>query len=262
MRLPGAAIFRQSRRHFSQLQTRQRCTHDHLAGKLHSSRAQFETQNRFAREASKPAVKIPQIDVEKQAADEAQHWIAEITMQRRHRSGFDAAFEAIAHDQIRAVAQFFQERLQRIEVVTIVGIAHDNVSPARGGNSGYQGGAVAAGRHIDNPCSELAGNALGAVGAAVVGDDHLAGDAFALKECQPLFDAGGNGFGFIQARHHDRELELIFDRMRHLFERTFVSQSHSVVPRSGLQSASGSIMSRAAGVPPQLIAGRTPTLPA
>ena len=36
-------------------------------------------------------------------------------MQRRHRPGFDAAFEAIAHDQIRAVAQFFQERLQRIE---------------------------------------------------------------------------------------------------------------------------------------------------
>ena len=52
-----------------------------------------------------------------------------------HRAGHDPAPEAVAHHQVVALAQLLDERLDRREVVAVVGVAHDDVSAAGGGDA-------------------------------------------------------------------------------------------------------------------------------
>ena len=71
-----------------------------------------------------------------QPADAAEHRIAEITVQERHGAGRDAALEAVAHDQIAAVAQFRHEGLQAGKIVAVVGVAHDDETAPRRRDAG------------------------------------------------------------------------------------------------------------------------------
>ena len=57
---------------------------------------------------------------------------------------------------------------------------------------------------------ERDGKVLGAVGAAVVGDDDFGRQAIFLDRRLSFLDAGGQRLGLVQARHHDRD----FDRGR------------------------------------------------
>ena len=52
-------------------------------------------------------------------------------MQRRHGAGRDATFESVAHDKVATVAQLFDERHERGEIVAVIGIPHDDEPPAR-----------------------------------------------------------------------------------------------------------------------------------
>ncbi|KIT98664.1 hypothetical protein QU38_02930, partial [Staphylococcus aureus] len=60
---------------------------------------------------------------EEGAADQAEHRIAEIFVEHRHGAGRDAAFEAIAHHQLGAVAQRGEEGHQGAEIIAVVGVA-------------------------------------------------------------------------------------------------------------------------------------------
>ena len=73
--------------------------------------------------------------------------------------------------------------------------------------------AVAARGDGDDARAAFVGDLLRAVGAAVVGDDHLAVDAVSASEALRLVDAGAERLGLVQARQHDREFE--FFRRRH-----------------------------------------------
>ncbi len=54
---------------------------------------------------------------------------------------------------------------------------------------------------------------LGAVGAAVVGDDHFAGDVAFTQDMHRLFDAGGQRIRLIETRHDDGEFERVGEEM-------------------------------------------------
>ena len=62
-----------------------------------------------------------------------------------------------------------------------------------------------------NTCTTRApqrlGHALRAVGRAVVGDQHLAGNAGAAQEAHRLHDADLDGLRLVQARHHDGQFD-------------------------------------------------------
>ena len=93
-----------------------------------------------------PQWKSPGVHAEEQPAEEAQHRVAEIAVQRRHGAGLDAAGEAIAHHQLGAVAQPRHERVERGEIVGVVGVAHDDEAAARRGDAAEQRCAVALAR--------------------------------------------------------------------------------------------------------------------
>ena len=126
-------------------------------------------------------------------------------MQRRHGAGRDAAFESVAHDEVATVTQLFDERHERGEVVAVIGIPHDDEPPARRRDPSHERASVALGldRHDARPPG--LGDGLRAVGAAVVGDDDLAGDTVVGEAGAGFLDADGERLGLVEARHHHAE---------------------------------------------------------
>ena len=82
--------------------------------------------------------------LEEEPAEEAQHRIAEIAVERRHGAGRDAAREAVAHHELVAGAQRCDEGIEIGEVVAVVGVAHDDVAAARRVDAAGERRAVAA----------------------------------------------------------------------------------------------------------------------
>src|SRR5271155_4020872 len=76
-------------------------------------------------------MKISNLGVKERATDQTEHRIAEIPMKKRHCAAGDAAGKAITHDQIGAVSQSGEERIQPEEIVAVVGVSHDHESTLR-----------------------------------------------------------------------------------------------------------------------------------
>jgi len=127
-------------------------------------------------------------------------------MQRGHGFRAYSAAKAIAHDQVGPVAQLLEEAGKMVELVRVIGVAHEYVLSARGEDAGVQGRSVAANRHGDQACAVIACNLLGAIGRPVVGDDDLARNRVGAQRGVGFVDTGGEGFGLVQAGHHYREL--------------------------------------------------------
>ena len=83
----------------------------------------------------------------------------------------------VAHDELGAVVEMVDEARDLAEVVREVGVGHDDVAPARGGEARQVGAAVAAARLVHHARAGGRGQLGAAVLGRVVGDDHLARDA-------------------------------------------------------------------------------------
>src|SRR5581483_10648280 len=104
VRWAAAAVLLERRGDLNHALAEQRGFDDHLAGELHAGGAEVEALVGVDGERADAAVEVADGRVEEPAADEAEHRVAEISVQRRHGAGADAAAEAIAHDEIGAVA--------------------------------------------------------------------------------------------------------------------------------------------------------------
>ena len=144
MRRAGTAVGPQHRRHLGDAQAADRRLHHHFAGEFHPRRLQIERQDGAAVEAAQAAVEIAARAAEEDAADRRQHGVAEVAVQLRHGAGHDAALEAVAHDQLVSRAKLRDEIVKPAEIVAVVGIAHDDVTAARGMDAAAQRAAVAA----------------------------------------------------------------------------------------------------------------------
>jgi len=151
-------------------------------------------------------MKIPDGRVKEPAAEEAEHRVAEIAMQRRHRPRGDATGKAVTHDQLPALPQAGQKFVQRTEIVAAVAVAHDDETSARSRNATDQGRAVTFRGDGHHPRPERRGDIRRTVVAAVVGNQHLADDTGALQEGLGLLDAGGESARLVQTGHEDRQL--------------------------------------------------------
>ncbi len=181
---------------------------DHLGGELHAGGAEVEGEDGVATEGTEAAVEVADGDAEEDAADGGEDGIAEIAVEWRHGAGFDGAGEAVAHDEVVAFVEFGEEAGQMFEVVAGVGVGHEDVLAAGGFDSGDEGGAVAADGDVDDAGAFVGGDLLGAVGAAVVGDDDLAGDVVVAECGDGLPDAEGECLCFVKAGHKDGYRQL------------------------------------------------------
>lgn len=97
---------------------------------------------------------------ERGRAQPAQHRIAEILVEPRHRIGHDASTKAVTHHEIRTSPELHQKLVNSAEVVTVVGITHHHEFAVCGADTAVQGGAVATFRYMDEACAFTGGNSL------------------------------------------------------------------------------------------------------
>ena len=149
-------------------------------------------------------MEIAERDRKEQAAEKAQNGIAEIPVQERHRVAGDPALKPVAHDEIAALAQARDEGLEVSEIVTPVGVAHDDVRAMGGANAFQQCRAIAARLDAHDPRSAGQRNPDRPVGAAVVGNHDLGRQTMAADRLLCLDDAAFECFRLVETRHDDR----------------------------------------------------------
>jgi hypothetical protein len=117
MRRPRAAVRPQSHRNLGDPEPEKHRFDDHLGRILHAGGPEVEAEERVAAEAAQAAVKIRDLGPEEEAAESGEDGVSEPAVERRHRALFDHAFEARAHDQVRAGVEGFHEAGDGAEVV-------------------------------------------------------------------------------------------------------------------------------------------------
>ena len=208
VRRAAAAVGAQHGGHLCDGPARHRRPNHELARELHAGRAQAELARLVGAEGADAAVEVADVPLEEQPADEREHRVAQVLVQEGHGTGLDPALEPVAHHQVVAGTHGLDEGAEVVERVAVVGIGHQDVSTARGLDASADGGAVAAHRHVDHARPGRAGEVLRPVGAAVVGEDHLARHAQLAHRGERLAHAHLDGLGLVEARQHHRQLEL------------------------------------------------------
>ena len=57
--------------------------------------------------------------------------VPDITILPWHGAGLDAAFEAVSHHHVIALAQLLDKGIQVLEVIAVIRVAHDAIAPVR-----------------------------------------------------------------------------------------------------------------------------------
>src|SRR6185437_5183414 len=109
--------------------------------------------------------------------------------------------------QVVALAELGEEGRNLAEVVAVIGVAHDDVLAPGGRDAPHQRAPIPFFRDRHDARAEGRRDFLRSVGAAIVGDDHLARDAVLAEGVDRLGHAGCYGVRFIEAGHHHRELD-------------------------------------------------------
>ena len=208
VRRPAPAVLGQRGRHLGDPLAGQRRLDHHLAGELHPGRLQVERHDGIPAEPAQAAVEVADLAAEEQPADEAEHRVAEVPVQRGHGPGRDAAGEPVAHHQVRALAQFVNERHQGSEIIAVVGVAHDDVLALGRDDAAHQRVAVALLADRDDAGARLGGQLLAAVCAAVIGDEHLTADTARGQESHRLGHARRHGLRLVEAGHDHGQLHV------------------------------------------------------
>ena len=206
VRSSRAPVGRQGDRDLDDPELGERGPHHHLAGELHACRAQAERQDARPPERAHPAMEVAARAPEQQIAQPGEDRVPDVSIQRRHRAGLDTAEEAVPHHELGAAAQRADERFETAEVVAVVGVGHHDELRTRGRDAGEQRAPVPLDGDVDHAGAQPAGDLLRAVGAAVVGDDHLAVDREVLHGPLRLGDAGGQRLGLVETREHDAQI--------------------------------------------------------
>ena len=136
--------------------------------------------------------------------------------------------------ELVAAAQTLDHQVQPLEIVAVVGVAHDHEAAAGGVDAADQGRAIAALGNGRDAGAMILGDQLRAVGRSVVGDQHLADDARTGQEAAGLVDAHRQGLRLVEAGHQDSEFDgaVVCRRLQaRLFGQLNGCSSHSSTPR-------------------------------
>src|SRR5260370_42244392 len=100
--------------------------------------------------------------------------MSQVPVGKRHRVPLYASTKPVAHHQIRAGAQFFDEHRGVSEIIAVIGIRHDDEPAARGSDASSQRVAIPFGLNMNYPRSSLFCNLLGTVASSVIRNNNFA----------------------------------------------------------------------------------------
>src|SRR5262245_52549986 len=119
MRAPPSPVGGKNCGYLRHPKSSERRLHDHFTRELHAGTREPEFENGLAVESAQSAMKVTDLpDAEEEPSKEAQHRIAQISVQRRHRFRQDNAFEAVTHDEFVSGAKSHDKRGETLEIVT------------------------------------------------------------------------------------------------------------------------------------------------
>ena len=207
VRRPRPAVLAERDRDLADAKAEEGRLDDHLARELHPGRPEADAVDRLLPEAADAAVEVRDRDAEEEASEEGEDGVPEPAVKKRHGARLDPALEARAHDEVVPFLEPGHEGGDLAEVVGVVCVAHDDVTPPRRGDSAEERGTVAPLGDGDDPRAGALGDLLRAVGRAVVGHDHLAREPGGAERLDGAPHAAFERLGFVQARHQDRDEE-------------------------------------------------------
>ena len=126
-------------------------------------------------------------------------------MKSRHCSGFDATSKPVSHNEVGSAPKRLDERPEIGEVVTVVGIAHDDELALGIGDASSESSAITTNRNIDDTRAFGTGNVLRTVCTAVVGDHNLAVDTQTCDRGLGFTDTHRKRFCLVEAWENDSE---------------------------------------------------------
>src|SRR6266508_2695960 len=129
-------------------------------------------------------------------------------MQGWHRSGLNAAFESVAHYQAKVLSQFSDKRAEFGKVVTVVGIANDDVLTARGDNTPPQGITISFFLNIDDAGTQFGCDSLRSIRATVISNNNFTSNIQLLQRAFRFLYTDWQRFRLIETRHHDRQFQF------------------------------------------------------
>ena len=162
-RMGGAPVSMERDRHFGDLLPVQAGFDNHLGGELHAGTAQIEAMEQGLRESSQAAIDIVDRGAKPTAGHDGEHGIAPPSMQKGHRARLNRATpprQPTPHHKIVPLSQLVDEAAEIQKVVTVVGIAHDNVATSRCRNPPHERIAVPLRFHMHDSGSHESRNFL------------------------------------------------------------------------------------------------------
>src|SRR5262245_56759840 len=171
-------------------------------------------------------MEVTDLGMEESAADQTEGRVAEVAMEKRHRARRNAASKAVSHDKVAAIAQSRYELIEAREIVTVVGVPHDDVGPARRRNASLQGRAVATLGHGNDPCAGGERKLDGAIGGTIIGDQHFTDDVRAFEKRASFVDAAADRLRFVEAWHQDCQYDAAAVICRNAVSRQFQCKVH------------------------------------
>src|SRR6516164_3969693 len=105
--------------------------------KFHSRTTQIQFVVQLAAETSQTAITVTYTGSKEKINQPAESGIPKVFVQRRHRSWFDPAAKPISHYEIRALAQRSDKIRHLAKIITVVGIAHNDILAARNSNARF-----------------------------------------------------------------------------------------------------------------------------
>ena len=115
--------------------------------------------------------------VKEEVENTSQDRIAHITMEPGHRAGTNSSSKPIPHHKVISATQSVDKGAQLREVIGVIGVAHNDITPAGGLNARAERMTIATSGYCNDPRAMITGNLLRAVIAAVICNNHFATDA-------------------------------------------------------------------------------------
>src|SRR5262245_40287896 len=180
---------------------------NHLSSEFPSSASLVQTFIQLSGKTPQPTVDIVDGRSKPTSRHQREHWIAPPSVQKRHCPRHDAptaAGHSASLNKIISFTQLINELWDFPEIVTIVRITHNNELTACGIDSTHQRLAITPRFDVDNLRTLRTRNRLRPIGAAVIRNDHLAGNVMIPQSLPCLFNACAHRIRLIEARHDHR----------------------------------------------------------
>src|SRR5260370_23118053 len=120
---------------------------DHFRRELHSGATLPKPLVQLLREAPQPAIHVVNRRVKPMPGQEGEERIAKPTVKEGHRSGKHppaARLQPASLDELVSLSKLVDEPRNLEKIVTIVGVAHDDVASSGGGDPPHESAPVAA----------------------------------------------------------------------------------------------------------------------